>query len=71
MPQGKKTIKDSEIIRMFEKSPEPVFSASECAEKWGMTDQGARNRLESLVSRGELEKKKPGVRTAVYWLPES
>lgn len=71
MPQGKKTVNDDEIIEMFRKAREPVFSASECADRWGMSEQGARNRLESLVDRGVLEKKKPGSRTAVYWLPDS
>jgi len=70
MPQGKKTVNDSRIIKTFEESSDPVFSAAECAERWGMSDQGARNRLDSLVEEGVLEKKKPGVRTAVYWLPD-
>jgi Fic family protein len=71
MAQGKKTVKDEGIIQMFQESSDPVFSAPECAERWNMTTEGARGRLESLADQGILEKKKSGHRTTVYWLPGS
>lgn len=71
MAQGKKTMTDRDIIEMFRESSDPVFSASECAQRWDMSTQGARNRLEKLTNEGVLTKKKPGSRTAVYWLSES
>jgi Fic family protein len=70
MAQGKKTVNDNEIVATFREATDPVFSAAECAGLWNMSEQGARNRLEKLVADGVLEKKKPGSRTAVYWLPE-
>lgn len=70
MAAGKSTISDEEILQFFRDTPDPVLSAGECAEAWDMTSEGARKRLNSLVDEDELETKKPGHRTRVYWLPE-
>ncbi|GAA0217424.1 hypothetical protein GCM10009000_035310 [Halobacterium noricense] len=71
MPAGKMKITDSEILEYFQSSQDPCFSAGECSEDWGMSSEGARKRLNELVDRGELESKKPGHRTRIYWLSEA
>jgi len=71
MAAGRMTITDTEIIEYFATASDPVFSAGECAEAWDMTHEGARGRLNSLVDENELETKKPGSRTRVYWLDQA
>ncbi len=63
-------VSDEEILDVFEGTPEPAMFANEVAEAVGYTRQGAANRLDDLVERGILNKKKSGKRSAVYWLPE-
>jgi len=71
MAAGRMTITDNEIIEYFAEASDPVFSAGECATDWDMTHEGARGRLNALVDEGQLQTKKPGSRTRVYWLDQS
>ena len=69
MSQGARKVTDEEIVEVFRQSTEPAMFAKEIADQTGYTRQGIANRLDELVGRGELRKKKSGRRSAVYWLP--
>jgi DNA-binding MarR family transcriptional regulator len=64
-------VDDDEILRVFRESPDPALFATEVADEIGYTRQGVNNRLDELVRRGELVRKKSGPKSVVYWLPES
>jgi Fic family protein len=70
MPRGV-PVSDDEVLAAFENTDDPVLGAPEVGEIVGITRQGARKRRLELVEEGKLERKKPGARTAVYWLPDS
>jgi Fic family protein len=70
MKHGNKGVEDTEIIDVFASTDDPVLAAKEVADEIGMSRQGAGQRLRKLVDRGELQRKRPGHRTAVYWLPD-
>ena len=59
-----------DILRVFVVSTDPAFVSAEIAEQFDITVEGARHRLDKLVERGLLAKKKPGERTVVYWATE-
>lgn len=63
-------VPEDDIIRAFRESDDPVLAAPEVGEIVGMSRQGAGQRLRKLVEEGKLERKKPGRRTAVYWLSD-
>jgi predicted ArsR family transcriptional regulator len=63
------TVPEDEILQAFKDSDDPVLGAGEVGEIVGLSRQGAGQRLRALVEEGKLERKKPGARTAVYWLP--
>lgn len=54
------------VLTVFERSEIPVLTAKEAAEELGCSRPAAYNKLEELVDRGELHKKKVGARAAVY-----
>lgn len=60
------------MLKHFKKMTDPVLSAVELeedlGEEWEMGEEGIRQRLNELVAKGELETKKPGSTTRVYWL---
>lgn len=54
---------------VFESSEIPVLTASEVAEELDCSRPSAYNKLEKLVERDELYKKKVGARAVVYiWI---
>lgn len=59
-----------DILEQFIVNPDPVFIASEIAEKLDVTEQGARHRLNKLSEDKLLRKKKPGSKTVMYWITE-
>jgi len=60
-----------DVLGVFEKANVPVLTASEVGEMLDCSRPSAYNKLEELVDRGELHKKKVGARAAVYiWLEE-
>jgi response regulator of citrate/malate metabolism len=69
MPNRGVTVTEEEILHAFEETEDPVLGAQEVGEMVGLSRQGAGKRLRSLVEEGKLKRKKPGARTAVYWLP--
>jgi Fic family protein len=69
MARGGMKVPEEDIIRAFKESEDPVLGAEEVGDIVGITRQGAGRRLRELVKEGKLMRKKPGARTAVYWLP--
>jgi predicted ArsR family transcriptional regulator len=62
-------VSDEEILSVFSQSPDPVLTATEVAEKLPLTRRGIYDRLTALEEQGELESKKVGGRTTVWWFP--
>jgi response regulator of citrate/malate metabolism len=58
------------VISVFENADLPVLTASEIADELDCSRPSAYNKLEELVDRGELHKKKVGARAVVYILME-
>jgi response regulator of citrate/malate metabolism len=54
------------VLAVFEKAIIPVLTAKEVAEELDCSRPAAYNKLEELVDREELHKKKVGARAAVY-----
>jgi len=63
-------IAPTEILRAFLSHSDPAFVPSELAEELGYTTEAARHRMEKLVERGLLAKKKPGDQTVMYWITD-
>ena len=59
---------DSHFLAVFIGADDPVLTAVEVSEELDMTQQGAHNRLTSLVDSGLLATKKVGSRARVYWI---
>lgn len=59
---------DEEILQLFVDNPDPVYFASELAEELDMSEEGVRQRIDSMISDGRILTKKPGERTRVYWI---
>jgi len=70
MAQGKRTVADDDIIRAMRDAEGPAYTTGEIATRVDMTPEGARGRLEDLVEKGRVMRKKPSPRTVVWWLPE-
>lgn len=69
MPRGPDPETPPELVlEQFVVSPDPAFVPSEIAEALGITTEGARHRMNKLVEKGYLSKKKPGERTVIYWI---
>jgi response regulator of citrate/malate metabolism len=54
------------VMAVFEDADLPVLTATEVAEKLDCSRPSAYNKLEELVDREELHKKKVGARAVVY-----
>ena len=54
------------VMSVFENTDLPVLTASEIADELDCSRPSAYNKLEELVDRGELHKKKVGARAVVY-----
>lgn len=56
------------VMSTFKNADLPVLTATEVAEELDCSRPSAYNKLEKLVDRGELHKKKVGARAVVYIL---
>ncbi len=56
------------VMSVFGSADLPVLTATEVAEVLDCSRPSAYNKLEKLVDRGELQKKKVGARAVVYIL---
>jgi len=70
MPQGKKTVSDSQIIQAIEQHEDPVLAAKEVAEIFDHSRQWAHGRLKQLHTAGEIAKKSGGARAVMWWVPD-
>ncbi|WP_255152932.1 hypothetical protein [Halorarius halobius] len=61
-------VPDEALLRCFVKVNKPFLSKSAVAEMTGLSDEGARKRLNSLVDRGVLLSAEAGKQTNIYWL---
>jgi predicted ArsR family transcriptional regulator len=59
---------DEDLLQLFVENPDPVYFVTELAAELDMSEEGVRQRIESLVEDGRLLSKKPGSRTRVYWI---
>jgi len=55
-----------DVLSVFKQADLPVLTASEVAEELDISRPSAYNKLEELVEKGEIHKKKVGARAAVY-----
>mgnify|MGYP000044051520 CR=1 FL=1 len=58
------------VMSVFRNADLPVLTATEVAGELDCSRPSAYNKLEKLVDRGELHKKKVGARAVVYILLE-
>lgn len=73
MSKGGSTIALSETLRVFRELEEPTepLTSSEVAGRLGCARRTAYGKLEKLAEEGELESKKAGARSRVWWRPVS
>jgi len=70
--EGEKSgsISYKEIVQLFRDSEYPVLTASDLEEEFGFSRQAANYRLQQMVDRGTVVKRKVGGAAAVYWLSQ-
>jgi len=56
----------TDVLSVFSSAEVPVLTASEVAEELGCSRPTAYKKLEQLVKKEDLHKKKVGARAAVY-----
>jgi len=64
-------VTDDELLAAIHTHVDPVVTASDVAERVGLTSQAVNKRLPRLVEEGYLRKKKVGASAVVYWTTQS
>ena len=64
----KPRVSDEEILQLFRQSADPVLTASEIAAQLPIKRRSVYDRLVQLEEKDNLESKKVGGRTTVWWL---
>ena len=59
-------VTEDDVLGVFDRAEVPVLTASEVAEELDCSRPAAYNRLEDLVEKGHVYKKKVGARAVVY-----
>jgi len=67
MPQGEKTVDDREIVEYMHSHSDPAYTTAELADKFDISTEGMRRRLEELKEADRVLKKKPSSRTVIWW----
>ena len=67
-PGRKPRVTDSDILDVFQNTPDPVLSTAEVANALPIKRRGTLNRLRSLEEAGGLESKEIGGRNTVWWV---
>lgn len=57
-----------EIVQLFRESDYPVLTARDLEDEFGFSNQAANYRLQKMVERETVVKRKVGGAAAVYWL---
>ena len=60
-------ITSQDILKAFDASDEPVLSATEIAEEFGVTRQTITRRLNEMAEEGLVESKQMGARSVAWW----
>lgn len=60
---------DEELMQLFRDTDDPVLTAVEVAGQLDITQQAAHARLTKAHERGEVDRKKTGSRSVVWWVP--
>jgi hypothetical protein len=55
-----------DILELFDRLPGPVLTTTDIAERYDITTEGARRKLNDLCGDGVLDRRKTG-QTRVYW----
>lgn len=55
------------ILKVFDAADEPVLSASEIAEEFGVARQTITRRLKDMADEGLVESKQIGARAVAWW----
>jgi DNA-binding Lrp family transcriptional regulator len=63
------SISDKQILELFRDSEDPILTASEIAGQVDMSRRWVLDRLKDLEARRQLQSKKVGGRSTVWWLP--
>jgi hypothetical protein len=61
-------VPDEALLQCFLKANKPFLSKSAVAEMTDLSDEGTRQRLNSLAERGVLLSAEAGKQTKIYWL---
>lgn len=64
--QFTETVDLDDVLAVFEAVDGPVVTTTDVSDVLGITTEAARQKLNDLVSRGDLRRRKTG-RTVVYW----
>jgi predicted transcriptional regulator len=70
-PGRKPTVSDDEILEVFRQASDPVLTTKEVANEIGIGRRGTFDRLQNLVDSGDLQMKKVGETSAVWWSPNA
>jgi predicted ArsR family transcriptional regulator len=62
-------VSDEDILYFFETSEQPIHSAGDIAEQFGLSRQQAHRRLGKLEKRNELRCIELGQRNTAWWKP--
>lgn len=60
-------VSDVDILEFMIRHPTPAFIAREVAQHFDINEQTARNRLNQMVGKDLMYRKKPGENTVFYW----
>ena len=63
------SVSDEQILELFSESPDPVLTATEIADQVDMSRRYVLDRLKDLEEDGQINSKKVGSRSTVWWLP--
>lgn len=64
------TVTDEDILAVLSRVPGPVITTTDLAERFDITTEGARRKLNDLCDAGVLDRRKTG-QTRVYWRVEA
>lgn len=63
------SVSDEDILYFFETSEQPIHSASDIAEQFGLSRQQSHRRLGELETQDELRRIELGQRNTAWWKP--
>lgn len=58
------------VIELFRQSDQPVLTAMEVAEEFGITQQSAHYRLSKLHEMDKVNRRDVGAKAVVWWLAD-